>query len=161
MDERQFEMQKELNAQMMGFAHGYVQGLVVVAYAGFFFLWDSAKDLMSPGFWALAGLLTGVSLLFYTAWEIFAFFFRQSIAMKQAARLEIFARDAKLDRAKASAEWLEAGQGAIDELAQFLPKLRRMWHPAMIAIVVPLAASWLIVTGGYAIRLLRTISSWA
>lgn len=161
MDERQFEMQKELNAQMMGFAHGYVQGLVVVAYAGFFFLWNAAKDLMSPGFWSLAGLLAGVSLLFYTAWEMFAFLFRQSIAMKQAARLEIFARDAKLDRAKASVEWLEAGQKAMEELAQLLPKFRRVWHPAMIAIVVPLTASWLIVMGGYAIRLMRTVSSWA
>lgn len=154
MDEREFEQQKELNAQMFGFAHGYIQGLVVVAYAGFFFLWDALEGTISAGFWALAGLLVAVSLLIYTAWEIFSFFFRQRLAMKLAGKIADFARDRDVEK------WAQAREETVKDLVRFLPRMRRWWYPAMIAIVGPLACAWVILICGYAIKLLRTIGVW-
>ena len=88
-DKEFFEFQRETNAEMFNHSHGYIQGLVVVAYAGFFVLWDQAKEFSSPGVWAVAGLLLTTSLGFYAAWEAFAFLFRQRLMMRMAEAITV------------------------------------------------------------------------
>lgn len=160
MDDKEIAFKKELNAQMFGFAHGYIQGLVVVAYAGFFFLWDALEGRISSGFWALAGLLVGVSLTIYTGWEIFAFYRRQRIAMSMAERVELIAQATPDKRPAAIAAFQQAERDALEELVHFIPTLRKLWYPAMIGIVAFLAAGWAIVLGGYAVLLIRNIAAW-
>jgi hypothetical protein len=157
MDEKEIAFKKELNAQMFGFAHGYIQGLVVVAYAGFFFLWDALQGKILPGFWAVAGLSVGISLTIYTAWEVFAFYRRQRITMGLAERVELIAQAKPEEKADAIAAFQKAEREALEELVQFIPRLRKLWYPAMIGIVAFLALGFAIVLGGYATILVRAL----
>lgn len=88
MDDDFIATQREFNREAFGFAHGYVQGLVVVGYAAMFFLWDKAEGRLPPALWSGVGLLLCISVGTYLAWEVFGFLFRQRVLMRQAFAID-------------------------------------------------------------------------
>ncbi|WP_213601249.1 hypothetical protein [Pseudoxanthomonas japonensis] len=155
MDDREFfQYQRETNAEMFNHGHGYIQGLVVVAYAGFFVLWDQAKDIANPGVWVLAGLLLTVSLGFYTAWEAFAFLFRQRLMMKMAQAITAGEAVPSKEAYLAAARAMRVG------LQQFVRNFRTWWRAAMFCILAPLLAAWILIVSAFVIRLVRLLVAW-
>lgn len=154
MNEKEFfEYQRDLNADMYSQAHGYIQGLVVAGYAGAFFLWDQLKEEVSSGVWALAGLLLALSLGIYLTWEIFAFLFRQKLAMDFALRIvssEGIGRD----------EFYRQGEETRRKVRQFLFPMRAWWAAAMVGIVAPLVAAWVLIGSLFIVRLFRALTAW-
>lgn len=145
------ETQREMNREAFGFAHGYVQGLVVVGYAAMFFLWDKAGDRLPDSLWSGVGLLLCISVGTYLAWEVFGFLFRQRVLMRQT--FAVGKPGEEVDVAK-----FQAGMKAnLDDLRNLLPKMRAVWYPAMFGIVLPVALAWAVVLVAFAVDLLRAI----
>ena len=151
-DREFFQFQRDTVAEMFNHSHGYIQGLVVVAYAGFFVLWDQAREYSNPAVWALAGLLLAMSLGFYTAWELFAFLFRQRLQMKMAEA--ITASEPSRER------YQFAAREMLDGLRQFVSRFAPWWRAGMFCIIVPLAAAWILVVAVYVIRVFRYVIAW-
>lgn len=151
-DREFFQFQRDTVAEMFNHSHGYIQGLVVVAYAGFFVLWDQAKEFSSPAVWALAGLLLTISLGFYTAWEVFAFLFRQRLQMRMAQA--ITASEPSREKYQLAAREM------LDGLRQFVSRFGSWWRAAMFCIIAPLATAWILVVAVYVIRVLRYLMTW-
>lgn len=145
------EVQRDLNREAMGFAHGYIQGLVAVGYAAVFFLWDKSEDRLSPSLWSAAGLLLCVSVGVYLAWEVFGFLFRQYMLMRVA--LAVGKPGEEIDVANFQAKTAET----VEKLKFFLPKMRALWYPAMFGIVMPVALAWAVVLLAFASDLLRLL----
>lgn len=152
MDADFIETQREMNRESFGFAHGYVQGLVVVGYAAMFFLWDKAEGRLPSALWSGVGLLLCLSVGTYLAWEVFGFLFRQRILMRQA--FAVGKPGEEIDP-----EAFQAGMKRnLDDLRNLLPRLRAIWYPAMFGIVVPVALAWAIVLAAFATALIRAIA---
>ena len=151
-DKEFFEFQRETNAEMFNHSHGYIQGLVVVAYAGFFVLWDQAKEFSSPDVWAVAGLLLTTSLGFYAAWEAFAFLFRQRLMMRMAEAITV--SEPSREKYQMAAREMLVG------LQQFVRRFRTWWRAGMCCILVPLAAAWVLIVALYLIRVIRHLTAW-
>ncbi|MDG2526583.1 hypothetical protein P6166_14595 [Stenotrophomonas sp. HITSZ_GD] len=155
MDDDFIATQREMNREAFGFAHGYVQGLVVVGYAAMFFLWDKAEDRLPVALWSGVGLLLCVSVGTYLAWEVFGFLFRQRVLMRQA-----FAVGKPGDEIDPQA--FHAGMKRnLDELRSLLPRVRAVWYPAMFGIVVPIALAWAVVLTAFAVDLIQAICAAA
>jgi len=152
-DKEFFAYQHDLNAEMYSHAHGYIQGLVVAGYAGVFFLWDQLKGEASPWVWALAGLLLALSLGIYLIWEIFAFLFRQRVAMDFAHRI-VSSQDIGRE------EFYRLGEETKRKLRQFILPMRRWWAAAMVGVVAPLVAAWILIGGLFVVRVIRVLAAW-
>jgi hypothetical protein len=151
MDNDFIETQREMNREAFGFAHGYVQGLVVVGYAAMFFLWDKAEVRLPVALWSGVGFLLCISVGTYLAWEVFGFLFRQRVLMRQAFALGKPGQDVDP----------EAFQGAmkrnLEDLRNLLPRLRAVWYPAMFGIVLPVALAWAVLLVAFAVDLVHAI----
>jgi hypothetical protein len=51
----------------------------------------------------------------------------------------------------------ERQKKTLDELKFFLPKVRRIWYPAMMLIAIPICLAWTIILSAFAIQLIRLI----
>ncbi|HEU4457782.1 MAG TPA: hypothetical protein VFR90_01505 [Methylibium sp.] len=70
MQSAQIQAVKELMDKQQSQVTSYSAIIIGVGYAGFFALWSLVKDYPYPKLHAVAGILIGVSLLFYVGWEI-------------------------------------------------------------------------------------------
>ena len=143
--------QREMNREAFGFAHGYVQGLVVVGYAAMFFLWDKAEMRLPPTLWSGVGLLLCISVGTYLAWEVFGFFFRQRVLMRQAFAV------GKPGEVVDPEAFHAAMKRNLEDLRNLLPRLRAVWYPAMFGIVLPVALAWAVVLVAFAVDMLQAI----
>lgn len=151
MSDNFIETLREMNREAFGFAHGYVQGLIVVGYAAMFFLWDKTQDRLPDSLWSGVGLLLCISVGTYLAWEVFGFLFRQRVLMRQA--FAVGKPGEEIDDEKFKIQT----QRNLDDLRNLLPKLRAVWYPAMFGIVLPVALAWAVVLVAFAVDLIRAI----
>lgn len=151
MSSHLIETQREMNREAFGFAHGYVQGLVVVGYAAMFLLWDKAEVRLPAALWSGVGLLLCISVGTYLAWEVFGFLFRQRVLMRQAFAVGKPGEAVDIDK-------FQAGMKRnLDDLRNLLPTMRAVWYPAMFGIVLPVALAWAVVLVAFAVDLVRAI----
>lgn len=68
--DQQLRAQQDLNDKLMAHSQSYANVVIGVGYAGFFALWNVIEKSMPSWAHATAGLLIGVSLAVFVAWEV-------------------------------------------------------------------------------------------